>query len=139
MKEKNAAHIKEPGLLVRPLGRFGGLDGIHITLIIVIALLFVLLAVVSYARPVVITNSTSLANCTYGIFNGSCARPMHNTTQIKGLTGRILASYASVNSSLSLLPFISNVSSTNVTYLPASGEWYVSVKAQQLSRATSIS
>ena len=54
-KEKK---IKEPSMIVRPIGRLGGLDNLHVTLIIVIALLFALLLAVSYSKPILITNST---------------------------------------------------------------------------------
>ena len=42
----------------------------------------------------------------------------------------MLASYSTVNSSLSLLPFISNISSMNETYMPALKAWYVSLSAR---------
>jgi hypothetical protein len=125
--------VKEPSIIIRPIGRFGGLDNLHVTFAIVIALLLLLLLVVSYSKPVLIVNSTLASNCTYGyLLNGSCARPAHNTTQVETMVERVLASYTSVNSSLSLLPYIANVSSMNATYLPQGGEWYVSMKAANL-------
>ena len=122
--------IKEPGIIIRPIGMLGGLDWLHITFGVVIALLLALLLVVSYNKPVLTTNSTTQSNCTYGyLLNGSCAVPLHSAAQVKGAVERLLASYATVNGSLSLLPYFSNVSSISETYLPQSGEWYVGLKA----------
>ncbi|VVB76629.1 Uncharacterised protein [uncultured archaeon] len=127
---KKSAEIKEPSLIIRPIGRFGGLDGLHVTLAIVAVLLLALLLVVSYSGPIVITNSTIASNCTYVHLNGTCAKPVHNATEVGMMVRRVLASYSGVNSSLSLLPFFSNVSSINSTYLPESKAWYSSLKVR---------
>lgn len=123
--------VKEPGIIIKPIGRLGGLDGLHITFAIVIVLLFALLLVVSYSKPVQFTNSTTTvpANCTYGYFNGSCAVPLHSSAEVKMEVERVLASYATVNGSLSILPYFSNVSSATAAYLPQPEEWYVSVQS----------
>lgn len=132
MKDKGR-EVKEPRIIIRPIGRFGGLDGLHLTLAIVIALLSLILLVVAYSKPpVIINNSTLPSNCTYGYLNGSCAKPIHTAAQVGTMVERVLASYSSVNSSLSVLPYITNVSSMNVTYLPHAGSWYASLKAANL-------
>ncbi len=95
-----------------------------------IALLLALLLVVSYSKPILIGNSTTASNCTYGYLNGSCAVPLHSAAQVGSVVERLLASYATVNGTLSLLPYFSNVSSMSETYLPGSGDWYVSLKAR---------
>jgi hypothetical protein len=82
-----------------------------------------LLLAVSFSKPILIMNSTQ-CNST----NASSA--LHTSTQIRDVAGRVLASYSTVNSSLSLLPFIANISSMNATYLPSSKNWYVSLKAR---------
>lgn len=121
--------------MIRPIGRLGGLDKLHVTLLAVIVILVLLVAVVSYSKPVTITK---VLNCSYGIANSSCVTPTHNSTVIEALAERVLASYASVNSSLSLLPYISNVSSLNVTYLPQGKEWLASLKVRNFGSNTTL-
>ncbi|MDE1846039.1 MAG: hypothetical protein KGH53_02050, partial [Candidatus Micrarchaeota archaeon] len=79
-KQKKAA--KEAGIVVRPLGKMGGLDNIHVALIGLVVLLVALLLVVSStsggAGPV---NSTQ--SCAYGSLNGSCVVPLHNASEVK--------------------------------------------------------
>ncbi len=129
-KGKTAA-VKEPSIIIRPIGMLGGLDNLHITFGIVIALLLALLLAVSYSKPAFVTNSTQASNCTYGhLLNGSCAVPAHSAAQVRSAVERLLASYASVNGSLSVLPYFSNVSSISETYLPKSGDWYVGMNAR---------
>lgn len=129
-QEKKEKKLKEPSIIIKPLGRFGGLDNLHLMLIIVIVLLFLLLFVVSYGKPITILANNTTGTCTNATAGANCAVPIHNATQIKALAERVLASYANVNSSLSLLPFISNVGSMNVSYLQASKSWYVQVGAK---------
>ncbi len=128
---KSDKKIKEPSMVIKPIGRFGGLDNLHMSLIVVIVLLLLLLLTVSYGKPILINNTTNstipICNLTTG---ANCSGAMHSQAQIKTLSERILASYANVNSSLSLLPYISNISSLNAIYLQASKSWYVSLKAK---------
>ncbi|MCL5239706.1 MAG: DsbA family protein [Candidatus Marsarchaeota archaeon] len=115
--------IREPGIVVRPLGRFGGLDNLHLMLIILVVLLVLLLLVVSYGKPIlVMVGNNTTGNTT----------ALHTAAQIKAVAEHVLASYATVNSSLSLIPFISNISSMHVSYLPDSGAWYVQLMAKNL-------
>jgi hypothetical protein len=139
MKDKTEA-VKEPSIIIKPIGKLGGLDGLHVTFVIVIALLLALLLVVSYLKPVIINpgNSTAtttvqpVSGCASGYeLNGTCAStPIHTAAQVENQTEKVLASYATVNGSLSILPYFSNVSSASAVYLPQSGEWYVSLKAR---------
>jgi hypothetical protein len=119
---KKENKIKEPSIIIRPIGRLGGLDNLHITLIIVIVLLFLIVLVTSYSKPILIINSSNSSNV-------SVYAPEHSAAQIKILVERLLASYATVNTSLSLLPFVSNVAAMNATYLNASKSWYVHLTA----------
>jgi len=124
-ENKNKA-AKEPKIIVKPVGRFGGLDNIHLALIAVIVLLALILLVVSYTKqpvfPVnVTTTSTVLTNTT--------AKPLHNATEILTQAERVLASYSYVNSSLNLLPYITNVSNASVAYVPSTRQWLVQVPA----------
>ncbi|MDE1828490.1 MAG: hypothetical protein KGH65_05000 [Candidatus Micrarchaeota archaeon] len=117
---------EEPKIVVRPIGRLGGLDGIHVALILLVAILAALLLVVSNSQP--ITNSTGSLNCTFGSVNGTCA-PMHNLSSVKMRVGQILASYAFVNGSLSVLPYFSSMQNLSAEYIPQSKEWFASVPA----------
>jgi hypothetical protein len=48
---------------------------------------------------------------------------------VRSAVEMLLASYANVNGSLSILPYFSNVSSISETYLPKSGSWYIGMRA----------
>lgn len=138
--------VKEPSIIIRPIGMLGGLDNLHITFAIVIALLIALLLVVTYSKPIPIYNSTvtttvqASSGCPSGYESGGAcaAAPTHTAAQIANLTERVLASYAAVNGSLSILPYFSNVSSATATYLPQSGNWYVSLKARNPANGVSF-
>lgn len=125
---KNEKKIKEPSIIIRPIGRFGGLDSLHIMLAVVAVLLFLLLLFVSYGKSIIITANNTTGNCLNGTSGVNCSVPIHNSSQIKLLAERVIASYANINSSLSLLPYISNVSGMNINYLPESKSWYVYLK-----------
>ncbi|MDE1855320.1 MAG: hypothetical protein KGH57_03330 [Candidatus Micrarchaeota archaeon] len=129
---KQQTRVKEPSIIIKPLGRFGGLDKLHLTLIVLVALLLVLLLVVSYGKPILVlpsNNTTSTGNFS----------TVHTQAQIKTLAERILASYAGLNSSLSLIPFISNVSSMQVSYVPQSRQWYVQLTAKNIANSVAFS
>lgn len=128
---KQERKLKEPSIIIKPLGRFGGLDNLHLTLAVLVALLLLLLVVVSYGKPILIMpgNNTTSSNVS----------AIHTPTQIKQVAERVLASYATVNSSLSLLPFISNISSMHVSYLPSSGSWYVQLTAKNFVNGVAFS
>lgn len=122
--------IKEPSVVIRPIGSFGGLDSIHIALIILVAVVVALLLAVAYTKPLpIILNSTSSLNCTYAVQDGKCVLPTSTPGQIEHDAESFLASYNNVNTSLSLLPYYSDVSRMNLTYNPSNGEWYVSIPA----------
>ncbi len=115
--------ITEPSILVKPISRFGGLDNIHIALLVLVAILIMLLLTVSYNTKIYVINASASGNAT----NHSVASPRHTPSDIKLIAERILASYGTINSSLSLLPYLSNVSAVNVSYAPITKQWYVSV------------
>ncbi len=128
MATKLSKDIKEPSILVKPVSRFGGLDTIHVGLIILVAILVLTILVMSYNTKITITNATNVTQqCKYGAANGTCITPVHNQSQVMMYAKRVLAGYINFNSSLSLLPYLSNVSAMNVSYLAGSREWYASV------------
>ena len=125
--DKNAARsAKEPEIIVKRIGRFGGLDSIHISLLVLVVLLIAVLLVVSYSKPISIRNTT-VENCTYGMLNGTCVYPIHSEAEVTSQAERILASYGYVNTSLSLLPYYSDVGNMSVSYMPESKEWLVRI------------
>ena len=118
---------KEPKILVMPLGRFGGLDNAHVAMLALIVILVALLIAISYNGPIrIAVQQNATLNCTYA-YNGMCAKPVHNATDIKLYAERLLASYNYLNTSLSLLPYLAEVSKMNATFMPQTGNWYVSV------------
>ncbi|MEM0086948.1 MAG: hypothetical protein QW346_02825 [Candidatus Micrarchaeaceae archaeon] len=138
-KQKNE-NAKEPELVVKKLGRFGYLDTIHISLIVLAAILVALLLVVSYSKPVVlirnVTNSTQPLNCTYGLQNGKCVVPLHNVSEVEAQAERVLASYAYLNSSLSLLAYFSDIKNASYAYLPSEGSWLATIPATNPATGT---
>ncbi|MGC8676415.1 MAG: DsbA family protein [Candidatus Micrarchaeia archaeon] len=118
-RRKQQNETTEPRIIVKPVGRYGGLDGIHIALIIVVALLFALLLVVAYSKPVVVKQ----------INNTTAAKPVHTSSEVLARVQRVLASYANVNSSLSLLAYFSKIQNATAAYVPSAKEWLVDVPA----------
>lgn len=124
-KEQNA---KEPRVVVKPLGRFGGLDAIHLSLMALVVIMAALLVVVTYNGQVgPVLNISGTQTCAYGAVNGSCVTPLHNQSQAVAAAERFLAGYTSTNSSLSVIPYVAAVNSMNVSYAPQAREWYVTV------------
>ncbi|MCL5427687.1 MAG: hypothetical protein M1321_00725, partial [Candidatus Marsarchaeota archaeon] len=126
-KEEDKGRLKEPSVVVKPLGRLGGLDGIHVALIVLVAIMAaLLLAVSSFNRPTqaVPNNATNRTACAYAFSNGTCASPLHNASQVRLSIERLIASYSYLNTSYALLPYITETNSMSLTYLPDSGEWY---------------
>ena len=115
--------IDEPSILVKPVSKFGGLDNIHIALISLVIILVLLAVVMSYNTKITIVNATC-QNCTKTNLTNST---IHTPAQVKTQAERILASYADVNNSLSLLSYLSNVNDANVSYLQNTKQWYVSI------------
>jgi hypothetical protein len=124
---KLSKRIKEPSILVKPVSQFGGLDNIHVALLVLVVILILTIVAISSHTHITLVNVTQGQNCSYGSINGTCATAVHNETQIKSYVERILASYANINGSLSILPFISNVSQINASFIPSLRQWYVSV------------
>jgi hypothetical protein len=111
----------EPVFIIRPAFKNYGLDYLHITLIALAIILIVLAFALSTFKQGVV-----ISNCQYGAnSNGICNMPMHNSTQVLAAAEKELASYSSINTSLSLLPYFSLVNQSNVSYLAQSRQWLV--------------
>ena len=137
MAEKKA--IKEPSVVIKPIGRFGGLDSIHVAMGVLILILIALLVVVASTKPaILLTNSTSSLNCAYGAKSGACVQSIHTQAEVKIAAERFIASYSNVNTSLSLLPYITNVSSMAFSYSQQTGKWYVVVPGKNPATNTTF-
>ncbi len=127
VNKQTKAQMDETKIVLKPIGKYGGLDGIHIALLILVAILIALLLVISYSKPVTITNTTNSSNktsvCAYGAVNGKCVIPTHNLSSVSHQVGKIIASYEYVNGSLSLLAYYSQIQNASFSFLPASKEW----------------
>ncbi len=114
---------KEPLLIIKPASHMGGLDYLHISLIILVVILIALLVVMSTFK--VVKTVTKAKVCQYGIVNSTCVQPKYNSSQALTAAENIIAGYARVNSSLSLLPYYIEPNDSNVSYLNNSREWLV--------------
>ncbi len=128
-KAKSSGALKGPSVVVKPLGRLGGLDGIHLSLMALVMVMAALLLVISSNNGIRATNSTTTLayNCTTAAANGTCTAPIHNASQVRLAVEQFIARYSYLNTSYSLLPYISDVNSMTVSYSPSSGSWYASV------------
>ena len=90
MAEKKA--IKEPSVVIKPIGRFGGLDAIHVAMGVLILILIALLVVVASTKPAILSvvNKSSSLNCTYGAKSGACVQPIHTSAEVKAVAERFL-------------------------------------------------
>jgi hypothetical protein len=124
MAQKKGVHAKEVGkepvFIIRPAVQRFGLDYLHISLIVLVVILIALAFSLSMFKE-----GAVLKDCQYGIVNGTCAVPAYNSSQALASAERSLASYAMINTSLSLLPYYSLVNQSRVSYLQGQGGWLV--------------
>ncbi|MGC8586477.1 MAG: DsbA family protein [Candidatus Micrarchaeia archaeon] len=113
---------KEPVFIVKPASKRFGLDYLHVGLIVLVAILIALAFALAFFKQ-----ATIVENCPYGIVNGTCAHLPYTNSQVLQAVGKILASYESVNTSLSLLPYYSLINQSKIFYLENSSEWFVEV------------
>jgi hypothetical protein len=124
---KKDSEQNAPVFLVRPAFKNLGLDYLHITLIVLAVILAVLAYSLSGFKGTTLPSQASSVNCTFGVLNGKCATPSHTSAEALLASEKVLASYSSINSTLSLLPYYSIVNRSVVSYLPNAGEWLVAV------------
>ena len=126
--EKGTQQGNEPRIMIKPIGKYGGLDNIHVALLVLASILIAIVLALAYAKPVAIVAVPNASlNCTYGSYNGTCVLPVHNATQVRLIAEHALASYAIINSSLYVIAYYANVSAMDVSYIPTLGEWYVTL------------
>jgi len=117
-KERKTAKVG-PVYIVKPAFRHGGLDYLHISLIA--------FAVIMIALAFALSSFKTTLICDYGAVNSTCITPGHNSTQVLGAAERILASYSTLNTTLSLLPYYALVNRSTVAYLSNTSDWIVVV------------
>ena len=110
----------EPVFVVKRATKFGGLDYIHISLIILVVILIGLAFALSTYKDNVI-----IKNCEYGIANATCLQPTYNQSDAIGSAERILASYSSSTGSIAIVPYYSLVNESKASYIPSSNSWLV--------------
>ncbi|MEM3791109.1 MAG: hypothetical protein QXL16_00050 [Candidatus Micrarchaeaceae archaeon] len=117
---------KEGKLIIRPVGRLGGLDYLHVSLLVLVAILIGIILEVSSSKPVIITasNSSPNATCRY-FYSGSCIVPKYNASYALLQAERLIASYIYTNTSLSILPFYSRTSSASEYFVPTANAWII--------------
>ncbi|MGC8652361.1 MAG: DsbA family protein [Candidatus Micrarchaeia archaeon] len=120
--DKGAKRESEPVFIVKPALKHYGLDYLHIALIVLVVVLVALAFSLATFKQAVL-----IKNCPYGIVNGTCASLQYTNAQVLQAAGRILASYSTVNTSLSLLPYYSMINDSTVNYMPNESEWLVVV------------
>ncbi|MDE1868868.1 MAG: hypothetical protein KGH60_02790 [Candidatus Micrarchaeota archaeon] len=113
-RNANAKQAKEPVFIVKPAMKHGGLDYLHISLI---ALVIILVAV-AFALSAFKQQSVNIlpANATN-----------YTSAQALSAAERVISSYATFNTSLSLIPFYSLVNQSKVAYAQSQNEWVVTV------------
>ncbi|MCL4373273.1 MAG: hypothetical protein M1360_01070 [Candidatus Marsarchaeota archaeon] len=120
--EKAAKQESEPVFIVKPALKHYGLDYLHVALIVLVVVLVAFsFSLATFKQAVLVKN------CPYGIVNGTCASLHYTNAQVLQAVGRILASYSTVNTSLSLLPYYSLVNESTVSYIPNESAWFVVV------------
>ncbi len=125
MPEKKKTMAKKesaPVFILKPAFKNYGLDYLHIELMAIVVILIALAFALAYFKQ-----GTVLQNCAYGIVNGTCTEPAHSSAQALLAAERIIASYATVNTSFSLLPYYALVNESSVSYLPNQIAWFVMV------------
>jgi hypothetical protein len=121
--KKNAQKKEgEPVFILKPALKNYGLDYLHIELIALVVVLAVLAFALASFKPGVL-----VSGCAYGEVNGTCTVPAHNSAQALAAAERVLASYATINTSFSLLPYYALVNESKVSYLINQSAWFVSV------------
>ncbi|MEM0147527.1 MAG: hypothetical protein QXD11_01535 [Candidatus Micrarchaeaceae archaeon] len=111
----------EPVFIVKAATKHGGLDYLHISLIILVIILIALTFALSFFKAPVILPSTNSSNAST-FTNAS----INNATVISKAE-TILAGYSLVNTSLSLLPYY--IITNSISAIPlVNGDWLVTAK-----------
>jgi hypothetical protein len=120
--KRDAAKRSGPVFIVKPVSNKFGIDYLHITLILLVLVLIALAISLSNFKP-----TTIVKTCQYGVVNGTCSQPKYTSTNAIDAAEHVLADYAVINSTLSLLPYYSLVNDSKAEYLVNSSMWLVIV------------
>ncbi len=119
---KNKSDKKEPVFIVKSASHLGGLDYLHISLIILVLILVALAFALATFKQ-----GTLLETCSGNVINATCMpNNAINASELIGVhdaLGRILASYGSMNSSLSLVEYSSLINQSKIYYLTNQSMW----------------
>jgi hypothetical protein len=123
----NTQKAGEPVFIIRPVRKNWGLDYLHISLI-VLALILIALAfsLSNFKAGPEQLNTTNSIGCGSQL-NATCSTAKHTQAEALSAAESIIASYADMNSTLSLLPYYSLVNRSTVSYMPSASEWLVVV------------
>lgn len=120
-KTDNKNKDKEPVMLVRPAVKSLGLDYLHVSLIVLVIILIGLAFAISSFKP-----GPSATSCAYGLAaNNTCIMPHHTASQALSSAEQVLASYATLNLSLNILPYYSYPNQSKISYLSNQSKWLV--------------
>ncbi|MCL4383110.1 MAG: hypothetical protein M1168_00685 [Candidatus Marsarchaeota archaeon] len=122
----NAVKNNKNAVFLVKATKHGGFDYLHISLIALVIILIALVFAFAKLKPVntcYSLNSTS----SYGILNNTCVKLENNNTQVLNAVEKILAGYAKVNSTFSLLPYYSYINKTKIYYLENQDAYFVEV------------
>ena len=129
-KERNRLkRLKEPAFIVKPVAKNYGLDYLHITLIALAAVLVLLAFGLAYSKPATLVSCTGAAGC---------GNSTHNSTAVLSAAESYIASYRSLNSSISLIPYYSLPNKSTVSYMPSTKQWLVTMPYVDPLSANSI-
>lgn len=117
--KKNDQKKSDPVFIIKPVTKNGGLDYLHISLIILVIIL------ISLAFSLSRFNSVKLVNCQYGINNGTCISSTTNSLQAIRAAEKVMAGYSTINTSLSLLPYYTLPNQYNASYITKLNKWLV--------------
>jgi hypothetical protein len=127
-KKAQAHEAGEPVFIIKPVRKNWGLDYLHISLIVLVLVLIALAFSLSdFKSPPVRVNTTNGTTTCSASLNATCLGAKHTGAEALSAAETVIASYAEMNSTLSLLPYYSLVNRSAVSYLPAAKEWLVVV------------
>jgi len=117
---KSKKQDKGPVFLVKKASNLGGLDYLHVALIVLVVILVALAFSLSNFKSVIV--------CQYGISsNSTCITPKYTQSQVLSAAGKVLANYQYVNTTLSVLAYYSLLNQSKVSYQPSTNTWSVIV------------
>jgi hypothetical protein len=118
-KPSNKMSGKEAVFIVKPVIKGHGLDYLHVVLGVLVVILIAFAFVLANSKPANVISSGCGANSI------SCSTPQHNASVVLSAANHALVYYASLNTSLSLLPYYSLVNESTASYVPGGKYWLV--------------